>query len=46
MINGYVCGIANSFNKYFVGVGPNLAKNTPLDSNSFAFYQTKTWHWD
>ena len=38
------CAIANGFNKYFVDVGPNLAKNIPLGTNSFVSYLTKTQH--
>ena len=32
----------NSFNNYFVDVGPNLAKNITLDVKSFASYLTRT----
>ena len=38
------CAIDNGFNKYFADMGPNLAKNIPLGTNSFASYLTKTQH--
>ena len=39
------CDIANSFNKYFVDVGPNLTKNIPLGTKPFASYLSKTQHY-
>ena len=39
------CDIANSFNKYFVDVGPNLAKNIQLGTKPFASYLSKTQHY-
>ena len=38
----YQCEIASHFNKYFVDIGPTLAKNIPPSTNSFTSYLSKT----
>ena len=36
------CEIASHFNKYFVDIGPTLAKNIPPSTNSFTSYLSQT----